>query len=52
MNDILHLVYDGENLGLIILNKKNKPKPIVIDSLDLSNFSVTPIENKVKKLKP
>lgn len=52
MKDILHLVYDGENLGLIILNKKNKPQPIVIDSLDLSNLSVTPIENKVKKLKP
>ena len=52
MNDVLHLVYDGENLGLIILNKKNKPQPIVIDSLDLSNLSVTPIEKKVKSFKP
>ena len=52
MNDVLHLIYDGENLGLIILNKKHKQQSLIIESIDLSHFSVTPVEKKVKKFKP
>ena len=50
MHDILDFIYDGENLGLLILNKQYKHNIILIPNIDLSNANISE-HNKSKKSK-